>query len=165
MVLQHHLTFLSPSNPFLCSCPSLRYLLLSRGSSALVLLDSPPVTIPLPVATAAISSVATAAASPGTYRSIASHGAWPHKTRGEPQYLTHWHWSNATPSPPSLWAVVWGKGEEVAVLLLGQNPCSGGLVLSMGINPTSRGSPKPTWATKANVWLKHLLRGRDEGAV
>lgn len=131
MVLHHRLTFPSPSGPFLCSCPSLRYLLLSRGSSALVLLAPPPVTIPLPVATAAISSAVTAAASPGTYRSIASHGAWPHKTRGEPQYLTHLHWSDATPLPPSLWAVVWGKGEEVAVLILGQNACSGGLVFSI----------------------------------
>ena len=139
--------------------------MLSRGSGALVLLAPLPATIPLAVTTAAISSAVTAAVSPRTYRSIASHGVWPHKTRGEPQRLTHWHWSDATPSPPSQWAVVWGEVEEVAVLVLGQSACSGGLVSSMAINPTSWSSPKPAWAATAKVWVKHLLRGRDEGGI
>lgn len=113
MVLLHHPTSPSPSGPFLCLCPSPGYLLLSCGSSAPVLLAPPPVTISLPVTTAAISSAVTAAASPGTYRSIASHAAWPHKTRGEPRHLTHWHRSDATPLPPSQWGSGlgrWGRG-------------------------------------------------------
>lgn len=129
MVLQRCPTSPSPSGPFLCSFPDPEYLLLSRGSSALVLLAPPPATIPLPVTTAAISSAVTAVASPGTYRSIASHGAWAHKTRGEPQRLTHWHRSDGTPSPPSQWAVVWGEGEDGAVPISGQSACSRGIGL------------------------------------
>lgn len=158
MVLPHHPTSPSPSGPFLCSCPSPGYLLLSRGSSAPVLLAPPPVTISLPVTTAAISSAVTAAASPGTYRSIASHAAWPHKTRGEPQHLTHWHRSDATPLPPSRWGSGLGRW--------GRGGCA-----YMGTGCLLQGGLSPPWPStqhlgalqnqpglqEPKIWVKHPL--------
>jgi len=59
--------------------------------------------------------------------------------------------------------VVWGEGEEVAYF--GQSAGSGGLVSSMAFNPTPWVSPKPAWAARAKIRVKHLLQGREEGGV
>lgn len=102
--------------------PRSRVPLLSRGSSAPVLLAPPPATIPLAVTTAAISSSCHRSGEP---RDLSQHRKpWPHKTRGEPRHLTHWHRGGGSSSPPSRWAAVWGEEEEMAVLILGV--CSGG---------------------------------------
>lgn len=96
---------------------------------------SPPAAISLP---APLPDFFSADRS-GDSRDLSQHhnrAARPHKTRGEPQPLTHWHWSDAAPSPPSHWAVVWGQGEEVAASV-----CS--RVSSMATNPTSWDSPNP----------------------
>lgn len=135
-----------PPCPFLCSCPSPRYLELCCGSSSLVLLSPPPAAIPLPAPLLYFFSADRSGGSQGLSQH-GNRGAWPHKTRGEPQPLTHWHLRDAAPSPPSLWAVVWEQGEEVAVTV-----CSG--VSSMATNTTSWGSPNPALAAQSQLWLR-----------
>lgn len=135
-----------PPCPFLCSCPIPRYLELSCGSTSSVLLAPPPAAIPLPAPLLYFFGADRSGGSQGLSQHR-NRGAWPHKTRGEPQPLTHWHLRDAAPSPPSRWAVVWGQGEEVAVSV-----CSG--VSSMATNPTPWGSPNPALAAQSQVWLR-----------
>lgn len=93
-----------------------------------------------------ISSVPTTAVAPRTYRSITTVVLGPTNPEGVPQPLTHWYPSDAAPSPPSCWAVVWGQGEEVSE------------VSSMATNPTSWGSPNPALAAQSQVWLMLSVR-------
>lgn len=117
--------------------------------AAVPCITSPPAAIPL--------AGATAAASTETYRSIT---ACPHKTRGEPKHLTHWHRSSAPHHLPPV-GQRFGRG--------GRSGCahSGAESLFLVSSSTIVGYLQcfgfGFWRAKA--WKEPFLQDKDEGGT